>query len=35
MLLIADDTQKEVFKTELARSVRAEETKSGDIELFD
>jgi len=35
MMLIADDTQKDVFKTELARSVRVEETKTGDVELFD
>ncbi len=35
MLLIADDTQRDVFKSELARSVRVEETKSGEVELFD
>lgn len=35
MLLIADDSQREIFKKEMTRSVRVEETPSGDVELFD
>lgn len=35
MLLIADDTQRDIFKKEMARSVRVEPTPSGDVELFD
>jgi chemotaxis protein CheD len=35
MMLIADGRQEVVFKQEVARAVRVETTKGGDVELFD